>query len=442
MAFTFTGGLDLQRSGRASLNRIIALPTPAFTVFDFSGDKNTVFTPFLSQNDPVSVYQCIGEQTAGEDKIPVYSGIAGSVRSILKNADGIPVGMVITSSEEQKKAEIKGYEGTLADLDPQKIVETVKNSAIPCRGSHGFAYKRLLASQGKTKRFILNFCESEPGVSSRKALITEDIDAVLNGAKLLMRAVDIRTCDIAIERDNGQMIGLLTEKIRKNRLFSVRKTKHKYPQDEEVALIFALNGTQLSDAESPERSGCVVFDAETAAAVYRAVVYGVPYCERVVTVDTENLLCPIGTPVSELLDFCDIRPETAVKIISGGPLRGKTFKKLDEPVKADTSAITVIYAGEGRPIPQMTQCTRCGKCVSVCPSRIMPFRIAELSKQKRYAKCAEFGANACCECGCCDYVCPAYIPIKKLIRTAKHKKVMPKRDKNETEPEIEPEESV
>ena len=442
MAFTFTGGLDLQKSHSASLNRIIKLPTPNFTVFDFSGEKNTVFTPLLSPGDPVRVYQCIGEQTAGDDTVPVYSGISGSVKNIITNADGQPAGMVIVSVMIQQKAELCGYEGTLSELSPEMITELAKKAAIPCRGSGGFAYKRLRAAAGKTKRFILNCCESEPGVASRKALIAEDIDAVLNGAKLLMRAVDIRSCDIAIERENRQMIDLISEKIKKNRLFSLRKMKQKYPQDEEAALIYALSSVQISDAEAPERSGCVVFDAETAAEVYRAVVFGAPYCERVVTVDTENLLCPIGTPVSDLLEFCDIRTEAAVRIISGGPLRGKAFKKLDEPVKADTPAVTVIYEGEGRPIPEMTQCNRCGRCVSVCPSRIIPYRIAELSKQKRYSKCEEYGAKACCECGCCDYVCPAYIPIKKLIRTAKHKKAMPKRDKNETEFEIEPEKPV
>ena len=433
MAFTFTGGLDLQRSKKASLNRITALPTPKYIFLGSCGDKNASFTPLLQAGDPVSVYQCVGEQTSGGETVPVYSGISGTVKTIVSGADGRPASIVIESDEEQHKAELKGYEGALSDLTPEIITETVKKAAIPCRGSYGYVYKRLQAASGKIKRFILNCCESEPGQTSRTAVINEDIDTVLNGTKLLMRALDIRNCEIAAERENWQMLDLLYGKIKKNPLFTLRRTKQKYPQDEEVALIYAINGSHTFDAEAPERTGCVVFDAETAAAVYRAVVYGVPYCERVVTVETDNLLCPIGTPLSELLEFCDVRTGAALKIIAGGPLRGKTVKKLDEPVSPETASITVIYEGDGTPIPEMTQCNRCGRCVSVCPSRIIPYRIAELSKQKKYSKCAEYGISACCECGCCDYVCPAYIPIKKLIRTAKHKKAVPKRDKNETD---------
>ena len=433
MALSFTGGLDIQKSSKAYLDGIIALPAPNTTVLDFSGEKNTVFKPVLSPGDRVFKYQQVGERTLDNDTVPVYSGICGSVKSIITNADGQPTGIVISSEWPQIKAATEGYGGNLSGLTPQKIIEIVKKAAVPCRGSHGFVYKRLLAATGKTKRIILNCCESEPGQTSRRALIAEDVDEVLDGTKLLMRALDIRNCEVAAERENTEILSLLAEKTRNNRLFILRKMKQKFPQDEEVALIFALNGTQISDAEAPEKSGCVVFDAETAAAVYRAVVYGIPYCERVVTVETTNLLCPVGALVSDLLEFCDIRTEKAVKIISGGPLRGKVFKKLDEPIGADTAAVTVIYEGDGRPIPEMTQCNRCGRCVSVCPSRIIPYRIAELSKQKKYSKCEDYGLSACCECGCCDYVCPAYIPLKRLIRAAKTKKTAAKRDKNEVE---------
>lgn len=433
MAFTFSGGLDLQKSNRGELNRIKALPTPKYTVIDVSGDKNTAFTPFFSQGDHVLAYQCVGEQKLHGDTVPVYTAISGTVKSVLSNERGQACGMTVYSDDEQIKAELRGYGGTLAELTPDLVVEFVKNAAVRCRGYSGFTFLKLKKYAGKAKRVILNMCESEPGLTARKAVAAEDPDSVLNGAKLLMHALDLRRCEIAVEKENKEVLTVISEKIKKNPLFSLRKTKQKYPQDEESALIYALSGIRVTDAEAPERTGCVVFDAEEAAAVYRAVVYGVPYCERVVTVEDENLLCPIGTPVSELLEFCDIRTEKIKKAISGGPLRGILYKKLDEPVKADTEAVTVIYAGDGVSIPEMTQCNRCGRCVDVCPARIMPYRIAELSKQKKYSQCGEYGAAACFECGCCDYVCPAYIPLKKLIRTAKINKNAHKRDKNEAE---------
>ena len=445
MAFTFSGGLDLQKPSKAFNGIITAYLTPKQTVIDFSGDKTAGFYPLVSPGETVLAYQQVGERMFGEDKIPVYGGVCGSVTEIIQNSDGQPTGVRITADGERKIADVSGYEGPLSGLSPEKIVEIVKNAAVPCRGSHVFAYKKLLANTGKAKRFILNFCESEPGVSSRKALSAEDLDGVLNGAKLLMKALDIRRCVIGIERESRDLLAEIAEKVKNNTLFEIKKVKQKYPQDEETALIYALNGTLLSDADAPEGSGCAVFDAETAAAVYRAVAFGVPYCERVVTVEGKNVLCPIGTPVAELLEFCGVSREKAVKLISGGPLRGKSFRKADDPVTAQTDAITVIYENDGVPIPEMAVCSRCGRCVSVCPARIIPYRAAELAKQKKYSKSAEYGTAACCECGCCDYVCPAYIPIKKLIRTAKRRLSEIKKNENkepaaetatETEPEI------
>ena len=58
MAFTFSGGLDLQKPSKAFNGSITAYLTPKQTVIDFSGDKTELFPevakvvhPFLTKGD-------------------------------------------------------------------------------------------------------------------------------------------------------------------------------------------------------------------------------------------------------------------------------------------------------------------------------------------------------------------------------------------------------
>ena len=421
MALTFSGGIDLQKSGKAPAGKIKYFDEPPYIIADFSQDKDVSFEPCVSVGEAVAKYQTIGEQIYKCESVPVYSGVSGVIGDILRRQDGSAYAVVIGLDGMGRRKELKPYGGSLENLIPDLAIELIRRAGITCRGAHKFAYRKIRAANGETLRFFLNCCESEPGVASRKALLNEDTEAVMMGAKILMRALDVRKCEIVIEKGSGELLSRLRSRTWRDPLFDVRKVKPKYPQDEELSVINAVNGVRLSDASKPEKSHCAVFDAEVAAAVYRAVAFGIPQCERVVTVDAENVLCPIGTPVSELLNFAGVSVDHARHVILGGIMRGRECRTDDEPIKPDTEAITVVYHGDGRHIPEMTECTRCAKCVSVCPSGIMPYYIAEMSRKKKYTVCAEYGAAACTECGCCDYVCPAYIPVKKLIRLAKQR---------------------
>ncbi|MBO4422592.1 MAG: hypothetical protein J5879_04090 [Clostridia bacterium] len=431
MSFTFTGGLDLQSRRRRPLPAIRVFSNPTHIVLDFPDGKKAAFDALVAPGDRVSVYDRVGTLTAGEDVIPVFSGISGVVRELVTDGADTVTGVVIDGDGEEKRGETAGYTGPLTEFTPEMIVDIMKEAGIRCRGSYGFIYKRIEAAGDGTVKLILNCCESEPGVTSRKKLLDEDLEAVLNGAKIVMKAVDVRKCDAAIEQDSA-LRSVLASRVRKDPLFDVRKMKRRYPQDEETSMIYALGGPRLSDVSRPELSKYVMIDAETAASVYRAAAFGVPYCSRVVTVGNENVLCPIGTPVSELLEFCGVETSHHDKIIAGGPMRGRACALTGSYVGPDTDAVTVLTEKDGRPIPEMTECTHCGRCVSVCPSRIMPYYIAQLSRKKKYSACLDYGAAACTECGCCDYVCPSYIPIKKLIRIAKSRSsAAPEKEHNE-----------
>ncbi|HHI68636.1 MAG TPA: 4Fe-4S dicluster domain-containing protein, partial [Planctomycetes bacterium] len=66
-----------------------------------------------------------------------------------------------------------------------------------------------------------------------------------------------------------------------------------------------------------------------------------------------------------------------------------------------------------------TECVRCGRCVEVCPLRLVPTRLALAARRRNWDVARRFHIQACVECGSCAYVCPARIPLTQLIRMGK-----------------------
>ena len=127
----------------------------------------------------------------------------------------------------------------------------------------------------------------------------------------------------------------------------------------------------------PAAIGCAVFNVATTAAIYRAVTAGTPLTHRVVTVsgsgvnEPKNLLCPIGTPIRELLDACGGVKKSTFKILMGGPMMGHAQFDMEAPIGKGTNAILAFCEDEERTV-EYPACIRCGKCASVCPMKLQP----------------------------------------------------------------------
>src|SRR5699024_2247294 len=109
----------------------------------------------------------------------------------------------------------------------------------------------------------------------------------------------------------------------------------KYPQGAEKQLIKALTGRDVPSGKLPADVGCAVFNADTAGAIYRLFVTGLPMVRRIVTVsgsavsNPKNLEVRIGTPVGELLEACGGFLEPPNKLLMGGPMMGNPLFSAD-----------------------------------------------------------------------------------------------------------------
>ena len=86
----------------------------------------------------------------------------------------------------------------------------------------------------------------------------------------------------------------------------------------------------------------------------------------------------------------------------------------DTPVTKTSSA---ILAFEKDIVAQSmeTACINCGRCVSVCPSRIIPSRLADYANRHDEETFVKQNGLECVECGSCSYVCPAKRQLKQAI---------------------------
>ena len=126
----------------------------------------------------------------------------------------------------------------------------------------------------------------------------------------------------------------------------------------------------------------------------------------------------IGTAVQQLVDAAGGLPETTGKIVSGGPMMGRSITTLDVAVTKGTSGVLLIPGNESSRLP-VKPCIRCAKCVTVCPMGLEPYLLMTLSEKRMWEHSEENKVMDCIECGSCSFTCPSSRPLLDHIRLGK-----------------------
>jgi electron transport complex protein RnfC len=254
----------------------------------------------------------------------------------------------------------------------------------------------------------------------------ERTDDVINGLRLIMKAVNVNKAIIGIEDNKIQAINKLKKALKNFPNISGVELKTKYPQGAEKMLIKALLGREVPPGKLPFDVGCIIQNIGTAVSIYDAVAKGEPQINAVLTVtgkgikQPKNVIARIGTPIIDVINYCGGFNEDAVKVIVGGPMMGFAQYDLSAPITKATSGILVLTKQEVKHFEQ-TNCLRCGKCVEICPLNLVPTKMVRLIQFEKFDEAKKSGINVCMECGTCTYICPANIPLVQWIRFGKQK---------------------
>lgn len=362
---------------------------------------------------------------------PVHSSVSGFVKAIepRKVASGDMVMSIVIENDglgtEMEYDSLQGREEALQEiLTKEEILARIQAAGIVGMGGAGFpTHVKLSPKQPEKIEYVIANCaECEPYLTSDYRRMLEEPDKLIGGLKVILQLFDKAQGIIAVEDNKPDCIKLLRDLTRNETRISVRALKTKYPQGGERSLIYATTGRKVNSSMLPADVGCIVNNVDTIVAVWRAVVLGQPLMERIVTVtgdaikDPRNYRVPIGMSYTDLLEVAGGFSEKPEKIICGGPMMGVALFGTDIPV-TKTSTALLAFTKDAVSAMEPGPCINCGRCLEVCPGRVMPSKLADAAEHMDEETFLELNGMECCECGCCSFICPAKRPLTQEIKS-------------------------
>ncbi len=424
---TAGGGVNVPHRKNTKDMVVERIPVPETVIIPMQQNIGAPCVPTVKVGDLVKVGQVIGDS----DKFvsaPIHASVSGKVKAIsdirlsngnLSTAITIESDGLMELSEDIKPPEVE----TVSDL-----LKAVRASGIVGLGGAGFpTHVKLNIPEGKKiDTLIINAAECEPYITVDYREAIDNSWDVLSGVYTLAEILKIENVVIAVEDNKPEAIKILRAIQKQSdtdaRLTTIMKLKSKYPQGAEKMMVLSATGRKVPLGGLPADVGCIVMNIATVAFISRYLKTGKPLVSRSLTVDGDcvkepkNVRVPIGTRISEVLEFCGGLKEEPDKILMGGPMMGVAICDIDAPILKQNNAILAFKKSEKK---KEMPCIKCGKCVNACPMNLVPSFLKKATDIKDTEKLKKLGISACMECGCCAYSCPSGIPLVQHMRLAK-----------------------
>lgn len=434
-------GLSLPENKITAKKLIEILPVPEKVVIPLQQNIGAPCEFIVKRGDVVKTGQKIADSQSYVTA-PIHASISGKVTRIIKVVNPVTStimdSVVIESDGEDRWVEFKklfdikksdnlsGLIKIIDSIDRKEIIKKIREAGIVGLGGATFpTHVKLNPPQDKKiDTLILNGCECEPFITSDHRVMLEHGREVLTGLYIISKILSPQNIYIAIE-DNKEDAVIHLEKLATEMgfgsIFKIITLETRYPMGAEKTLIRTITGRVVPMGRLPMDVGVIMNNVATSKSVYQAVIESRPMIDRIVTVtgaveNPKNLLARLGTTIDQLIDSCGKTESGVNYIIVGGPMMGISIVNTDFPV---TKGMNCILIRKSR-IPVEQNCINCGRCVIICPMKLMPLAYVRYVKRGDFEACREYYIENCIECGCCSYVCPANIPIVGYIKTGKN----------------------
>ncbi|MCH5272630.1 MAG: electron transport complex subunit RsxC [Lachnospiraceae bacterium] len=414
---TFRGGIHMYDGKDLSKDKPTAVLLPeGELVFPMSQHIGAPAKPVVAVGDKVLTGQIIGE-AAGFVSAHVISSVSGTVKAIEKRltvSGAVCESVVIENDGEYKTIEGFGVKRDYTKLSKEEIRGYVKDAGIVGMGGAGFpTHIKLTPKKDDAIDYVIvNGAECEPYLTSDYRMMLEESEKIVGGLKIILRLFENAKGIILIEDNKPDAVKKISELVKNEERITVKAAKTKYPQGAERQIINVATGRKINSSMLPADAGCVVNNIDTVISVYMAVAESTPLIRRIITVtgdavtDPRNFSVRTGTNYTELIEAAGGFKATPEKVVSGGPMMGLALFDLNIPVTKTSSALLAMAKDEAAAMP-VSPCIRCGRCVSVCPSRLVPQRMMEYAENFDNEGFIGLDGMECYECGTCTYVCPA-----------------------------------
>ena len=428
--FRVSGGAHVPHHKNTADMESVIMPSPKEVTIPMHQHIGAPCKVCVAVGDSVCVGTVIGDSDAFVSA-PIHSSVSGTVKKITKITmpSGAQCDAVVIESD--------GLDTPDPSLTPpvventEDLVKAIRNSGLVGLGGAGFpAHVKLNVPKGKDiDTLLINCAECEPYITSDHREIVENSWAVMSGVYTVAEILDIERIIIAIEDNKPDAIRVMkdiadNEKYDPEDKVRVLPLKTEYPQGAEKVLIKACTGREVPVGKLPSDVGCIVMNVASISFLSNYIKTGMPLVKKRITVDgsavsePKNVIVPIGTAISDVIEFCGGYKEEPRKLLMGGPMMGLALLDDSLPVLKQNNAILAFAKKEAK-LYEATDCIRCGRCVSACPMRLMPTKLCAAVKLSDFELMQQNHIMNCMECGSCAYVCPAHRHIVQNIRLGK-----------------------
>lgn len=423
------GGIRIAHHKNTSRKESTVLPCPSKVRIPLNMHIGSQCHAVVKVKDEVKVGQLIADS---DDKktSPIYSSISGTVKSIRE-------GDVTHSGVKTTVIEIES-DGLMSECEDLKIpeinssedfIQALRASGVVGLGGAGFPtyFKSQSAMEANADTLILNGAECEPYITVDEYAMLHRTEDILEGAMLTMKWLNMPKTIIGIEDNKPEAIQAFLDVISANsekyKNIEVLVTESSYPRGAEKVLIYNATGREVPIGKLPMDVQCLVLNVTTMAEVVKFIKTGKPLTSRLLTIDgsavksPQNILTPIGTAISDVLDFVGLVEEPKM-VIMGGPMMGVAVSNFERSIIKQNNAILAL-TDEDIVLSQETECIRCSRCIDACPVSLQPTSLMKAIKYGNIEKAESLNLKQCIECGSCDYVCPSRIPLVQYFRHGK-----------------------
>ena len=400
--------------------------TPKFVVIPLQQHIGAPCMPLVAVGDSVLRGQKIGD---GEGLcVPVHASVSGKVIAIepRPHTSGRMVNSIVIENDFQDATiELKENNWPLEQLEIDDILHAIREAGIVGMGGAAFPGNvKALSAMGNVDTLIANGCECEPYITADDSLLRTNPEQVLEGMLILRHVLNPDRVVLAVEDNKAEAIQKIKALLPKFPGIELKVLPTMYPQGAEKQLIQSVTRREVLPGQLPVSVGCAVFNVSTYAAIYRALRFGMPLIQRIVTISGEaiaepqNFIVRIGTPIHDLIEAAGGLHGLTERVISGGPMMGAAQSDLSVPVIKATNSILCLLKDENG-AAENPVCLRCGKCCSVCPMRLQPLYMYRFTNAGRVDELNRLNLLDCMECGSCAFTCPGKLPLVEVFRKGK-----------------------
>lgn len=423
------GGVKVDHNKNTAETEVVRIPEPQKVVLPMQQHIGAPCIPTVKVGDTVAVGQVIGDS----DKFvsaPIHASISGKVTAIgnvkLPNLSVVQ-GVTIESDGEHRLYD--GIEPPKADTK-EEFLKAVRASGLVGLGGAGFPthVKLNVPSDKNVDTLVINAAECEPYITVDYRECIDNSWDILSGIHIIKDMLGIKNVIIAVENNKPKAFDVL-KRIADSDNYSgdhikLMSLESRYPQGAEKMMVQSATGRKVPPGKLPADVGCIVMNVASVAFIARYIKTGKPLVSRSLTVDgsaiaePKNVRVPIGTNISDIIEFCGGFKEEPHKIITGGPMMGLSIVGTDLPVIKNNNAI-LAFTEKDAALQKEGDCIRCGRCAAACPMSLVPTLIERYTKAGDVDALKRIGVNVCMECGSCAYSCPAKKPLVQTMRAAK-----------------------